>query len=208
MEIILSKIADPNEQQERVIEEMGKFDLYDFLYDPENKSVIAVTIITENQIVVIGSFIENNFDVKYNLHYGIALEIYKAIYEDGEEMLKDDGISWQDKVMSHGNIIFELCAHSPSLIRIPEKITEKQMKNLTLFIEAIKECVKQNESYFRKKPITFDVVYKDRVEFITHNELDKIISNVELIEGGTNERIYGTRASQKSKVRRIGQKRN
>lgn len=209
MEIILSKVTNPNETQRRIIEEMGKFNLEDFLCGNENGILSGLVLITENQMIMVEAFVDEavaktfSINPKYGNHYIAATEIYKAIYEDGEERIKDEGNRyWQSKVIKQGNILLELCAHAPSIIWVPETITETQLNNFIVINEAIKKCVRENQNYFERNPIIFDVIYEDVVDFINHN-LDEVINNIEQIEGGTNERIYRTRASQKDKVRRI-----
>lgn len=208
MEIILSKLTNPNEEQLKLIEKIREFDLYNFLYDPNNEALIAVVIITQNQMITLGSFIGKNNSEKpaYNLHYEIEKEIYRIIYPDVNDALIDSDTTMQNEIVSHGNILIELCPHSPSMIWLPGQITESQLQSLIIFNEALKKCIKQQESYFEERPLMFDIIYEDKIEFLSNN-FDEIINSITL-EGGKNEGIYGARESQKNKVRRIGRKRN
>lgn len=169
--------GDLNSGQSRLLAEADSFDLEDFYLDKLSSG--GVCLITDNQMIMTECYIKQTKGSSYAMHIDTVDAIYKAIYgKNGPEDLRD----WQGKILDDGNIIIQLCSKVPTLIWIPEEISENEYELLTTFSNRINQIVASNLDYFKTNPLLFEYYVRGGAVSTTEKNIKEVLECVKVKE--------------------------
>jgi len=174
-----------NNNQYRLLEEADTFDLEEFYLDKYASSG-GVCLITNNQMIMTDCYIKQSKYSNYGMHIDTVDAMYKAIYGiSGPKEFKN----WQEKILEDGNILIQLCSLVPSLIWIPEEISENQKEFLTAFSNRVNQIVAFNRDYFKENPIIFECFIEKGQNILTENSIEEVIKNIKVKEVKNGKRF-------------------
>lgn len=170
--------GDLDDAQRGLLEEMDCFDLEDF-YLGMGESNGAIALITKNQMIMCNNYVKD-FEDKYSVHRKTFYAIYKAIYNlDIRERVIKPLAFWQGKAIDNGDILIQLCSGCyPSLVWVPEEMSNQQFEIFNNFNDRIKGIVRRNEYFFDSNPIEFWAYVGDWTKGIYHNNLDDLMGQI------------------------------
>lgn len=172
--------GDLTSGQFRLLEEANSFDLEDFYLDKYPSSG-GICMITKNQMIMTDCYIKLDRKSSYGVHRDTVDAIYKAIYGiSGPDY--DKKRAWQDKILDDGNIVIQLCSRAPTLVWIPEEISQYQWELLSNFSNRINQIVAFNPHHFEENPILFDYYIRKGNSSIAINNIEEILRFVEVKE--------------------------
>ena len=169
-EIILNK--PQNDIQRKLLSEINKFSLNDFLHD--NGPVTgAVILITPNQMLKTYNYVEKD---RYYSHFDTVNEMYKAIYNENI----DYNILWQPSIIKDGNIVLQLCIpkYEFSFAWLPENIENSQIDYLEKFNNELKSIKQKDQEYFKENRTVF---YIKGYEY--NEDLDELLHDLKFKKG-------------------------
>ena len=123
-------------------------------------------------------YIKKSKSSSFGTHRDTTDAIYKAIYGKNRP---DDLRNWQGQILDDGNIVIQLCLRVPTLIWIPEEISENECELLTTFSNRINQIVASNPNYFKTNPLLFKY-YRGGAESTIKNNIEEVLRCVKVKE--------------------------
>lgn len=174
----IETIKDTNTLIKEIQKQNKEFDLKDFFTSNGDVNG-SVKIITPKQSI--GVYAKQR-------HYTVIEKIYSLMYPDFKGFLKSKKRykSWREEAIEKGNIFMQLCSITPSLIYLPDEISQTQCEELARFIAEVNEINKylkgvnknQLDFFINAQGFENKILYSDEIEQVLEQAEERTNYNI------------------------------